>query len=169
ELDRLRQQALSELEKLFDETFGTPPTNFVFEGKKMNRKDYAKMTIPDDMWDLTFVQPKSPSIKLETVSQVKTVYPQPNIVDPELLAWRIVGNFVGDAEWRSIDDAIERSLRANEPVLFGVQIKRAFIDRKSTRLNSSHVKISYAVFCLKKKNKRKKENITRMNYHTASE
>src|SRR5690606_34425995 len=31
-----------------------------------------------------------------------------------------------------------------------------FIDRKSTRLNSSHVKISYAVFCLKKKNKKKK-------------
>src|SRR5690625_5676233 len=27
-------------------------------------------------------------------------------------------------------------------------------DRKSTRLNSSHVAISYAVFCLKKKNKR---------------
>src|SRR5690606_41464722 len=28
-------------------------------------------------------------------------------------------------------------------------------DRKSTRLNSSHVKISYAVFCLKKKSKQK--------------
>ena len=28
------------------------------------------------------------------------------------------------------------------------------IDRKSTRLNSSHVVISYAVFCLKKKNKK---------------
>src|SRR5690606_39294372 len=28
------------------------------------------------------------------------------------------------------------------------------LDRKSTRLNSSHVKISYAVFCLKKKNRR---------------
>src|SRR3712207_7396273 len=27
----------------------------------------------------------------------------------------------------------------------------AFIDRKSTRLNSSHANISYAVFCLKKK------------------
>src|SRR5690554_6967736 len=26
------------------------------------------------------------------------------------------------------------------------------VDRKSTRLNSSHVRISYAVFCLKKKN-----------------
>src|SRR5690606_41177196 len=32
------------------------------------------------------------------------------------------------------------------------------VDRKSTRLNSSHVKISYAVFCLKKK-KKKKDNI----------
>src|SRR5690606_41633668 len=31
------------------------------------------------------------------------------------------------------------------------------VDRKSTRLNSSHVKISYAVFCLKKK---KKQSIT---------
>src|SRR5437868_13464870 len=31
-------------------------------------------------------------------------------------------------------------------------------DRKSTRLNSSHVSISYAVFCLKKKKKKKKKN-----------
>src|SRR5690348_17693365 len=37
-----------------------------------------------------------------------------------------------------------------------------FIDRKSTRLNSSHPSISYAVFCLKKKKKNKitKHNIT---------
>src|SRR5256885_3767734 len=28
---------------------------------------------------------------------------------------------------------------------------RPFVDRKSTRLNSSHLVISYAVFCLKKK------------------
>src|SRR5437660_2307796 len=32
----------------------------------------------------------------------------------------------------------------------------ATVDRKSTRLNSSHVAISYAVFCLKKKKKQKK-------------
>src|SRR5438874_10658133 len=31
-------------------------------------------------------------------------------------------------------------------------------DRKSTRLNSSHVEISYAVFCLKKKKKKKIKN-----------
>src|SRR5437667_2448564 len=33
---------------------------------------------------------------------------------------------------------------------------RTPIDRKSTRLNSSHITISYAVFCLKKKKKKKK-------------
>src|SRR5690606_41825172 len=37
------------------------------------------------------------------------------------------------------------------PAWFGTnQIIQRFQDRKSTRLNSSHVKISYAVFCLKK-------------------
>src|SRR5204863_7035614 len=34
-------------------------------------------------------------------------------------------------------------------------------DRKSTRLNSSHVEISYAVFCLKKKKKKNKSNKTK--------
>src|SRR5699024_11695784 len=33
--------------------------------------------------------------------------------------------------------------------------KKKYKDRKSTRLNSSHVSISYAVFCLKKKKKKK--------------
>src|SRR5204862_6354284 len=39
--------------------------------------------------------------------------------------------------------------------------KATTIDRKSTRLNSSHVEISYAVFCLKKK-KKKNEEITQV-------
>src|SRR5215813_14436988 len=34
-------------------------------------------------------------------------------------------------------------------------VRPAVGDRKSTRLNSSHVRISYAVFCLKKKKKTK--------------
>src|SRR5690349_22727952 len=34
-------------------------------------------------------------------------------------------------------------------------------DRKSTRLNSSHVEISYAVFCLKKKKKQRANKLTR--------
>src|SRR6266540_179284 len=36
-------------------------------------------------------------------------------------------------------------------------------DRKSTRLNSSHITISYAVFCLKKKKKNKSENKNKKN------
>src|SRR5690242_21115907 len=43
-------------------------------------------------------------------------------------------------------------------------------DRKSTRLNSSHMSISYAVFCLKKKKKKKKttpsKNKLRSHTHT---
>src|SRR3712207_8145254 len=35
-------------------------------------------------------------------------------------------------------------------------------DRKSTRLNSSHANISYAVFCLKKK--KRNENLSNLNY-----
>src|SRR3712207_7650236 len=57
----------------------------------------------------------------------------------------------------------ERSLEHEKPlVLAGVAVHRRGIaplphkDRKSTRLNSSHANISYAVFCLKKKNKKKR-------------
>ena len=34
---------------------------------------------------------------------------------------------------------------------FGSIFRILYVDRKSTRLNSSHITISYAVFCLKKK------------------
>src|SRR5699024_12101620 len=53
----------------------------------------------------------------------------------------------------SLDDIIEAKERANRPKdREGLPELRAIReDRKSTRLNSSHVSISYAVFCLKKK------------------
>src|SRR5439155_27198778 len=65
----------------------------------------------------------------------------------------------------SVGAAVGRDLRRLEPVAVGVAEEvfpgrrraidagevEASIDRKSTRLNSSHVAISYAVFCLKKK------------------
>src|SRR3712207_8662965 len=41
------------------------------------------------------------------------------------------------------------------------------IDRKSTRLNSSHANISYAVFCLKKKNKNNHQRLLAANHHHA--
>src|SRR2546421_7414422 len=42
----------------------------------------------------------------------------------------------------------------------------AMRDRKSTRLNSSHDQISYAVFCLKKKKERISRMTARLNSHT---
>src|SRR3712207_8765991 len=40
-----------------------------------------------------------------------------------------------------------------EMLMLCIQYKADSLDRKSTRLNSSHANISYAVFCLKKKQK----------------
>src|SRR6266571_7501801 len=48
--------------------------------------------------------------------------------------------------WRRPRDLAAPSAPPNRP------------DRKSTRLNSSHMSISYAVFCLKKKKKKKTQN-----------
>src|SRR5690349_22914517 len=50
---------------------------------------------------------------------------------------------------------VRRAARLKRAVLYGRALRGADLhrggDRKSTRLNSSHVEISYAVFCLKKK------------------
>src|SRR5690606_42021946 len=53
-----------------------------------------------------------------------------------------------------------RSLPAANPVRAARPPDHRHRDRKSTRLNSSHVKISYAVFCLKKKKKKQSTHIT---------
>src|SRR3712207_8556136 len=55
---------------------------------------------------------------------------------------------------RSLRGARVRALRPGP----GVR-PRARVDRKSTRLNSSHANISYAVFCLKKKTNNTQEHL----------
>src|SRR2546430_9018120 len=52
--------------------------------------------------------------------------------------------------------------------LIGAVRARAARDRKSTRLNSSHSQISYAVFCLKKKNKIKNASCLYVSHHHQS-
>src|SRR5688500_19599672 len=59
------------------------------------------------------------------------------------------------------------SISAITASLFGVS-DRAASDRKSTRLNSSHLVISYAVFCLKKK-KRKNTRSERVEHDAHDE
>src|SRR5690606_21741571 len=60
--------------------------------------------------------------------------------DDTVRGWVGVGEDITDRKRAELE-----AERANE---------RAREDRKSTRLNSSHVKISYAVFCLKKKKRK---------------
>src|SRR2546430_13277671 len=50
----------------------------------------------------------------------------------------------------TVVDPVEDALRARTRKTFAVTVVLP-LDRKSTRLNSSHSQISYAVFCLKKK------------------
>src|SRR5688572_32548623 len=47
-------------------------------------------------------------------------------------------------------DRVERDVERDK-IMSAMQAKEYGLDRKSTRLNSSHSQISYAVFCLKKK------------------
>src|SRR5256886_8693349 len=49
------------------------------------------------------------------------------------------------------DDALAHELDTEAAQIAG-ELEPLELDRKSTRLNSSHSQISYAVFCLKKKN-----------------
>src|SRR2546426_3950339 len=67
-----------------------------------------------------------------------------------------VGRLVAEqlhAGFVDIDAIVERRLGAS---VVSFDLDRDSVDRKSTRLNSSHLVISYAVFCLKKKKKNKK-------------
>src|SRR5256885_11788133 len=53
---------------------------------------------------------------------------------------------------RRVGRALRRARRGEGRLRAGGLVTRGrFLDRKSTRLNSSHLVISYAVFCLKKK------------------
>src|SRR5689334_24211962 len=57
------------------------------------------------------------------------------------------------------DQNISGLLLLHRSIPGGSQKSRHLLDRKSTRLNSSHSSISYAVFCLKKKKKFKNHTI----------
>src|SRR5438874_7453772 len=68
----------------------------------------------------------------------------------------------GDGEVVARVNAVENT---NEHAKAGVMIRDSLEpdarDRKSTRLNSSHVEISYAVFCLKKKKDNSHSHLTK--------
>src|SRR5256886_13596330 len=71
-----------------------------------------------------------------------------------------IDHIAGDFRWNQMGGGCGKAGQFPLPVTEGaphVRIEEALVggdvgDRKSTRLNSSHSQISYAVFCLKKKN-----------------
>src|SRR5437588_3797337 len=74
--------------------------------------------------------------------------------NPEWRRWAPRGVQCGNAT-----DPGEAGGSPGESSLFFVKGRAPWKDRKSTRLNSSHTVISYAVFCLKKKKKKKLNKI----------
>src|SRR5690625_6684313 len=93
-------------------------------------------------------------------SSLSTFFPYTTLFRSALLLWGCA-NAQGQATGTTlfVDGLVTaqsqsqspRSLAQSDPIYERDQIT-THRDRKSTRLNSSHVAISYAVFCLKKKN-----------------
>src|SRR5689334_24135919 len=83
--------------------------------------------------------PRSTLFPYTTLFRSPPAVPAPSAPNVQLLEQQVVFRTGGES-----------------PIGFGAIIHRQ--DRKSTRLNSSHSSISYAVFCLKKKKKKKIEN-----------
>src|SRR5947199_6121298 len=86
---------------------------------------------------------------------------------------RCLSDWSSDVCSSDLESSLKGTDAAQSPPLAPVQVQKglstssgqftalftvAALDRKSTRLNSSHLGISYAVFCLKKKKQKKKHN-----------
>src|SRR5207247_3923454 len=72
---------------------------------------------------------------------------------PELMSSLPIYAVDGTLHTRSFLSEVAGRAHIKTGSLDGVKTMAGYVDRKSTRLNSSHEWISYAVFCLKKKKK----------------
>src|SRR5256885_12123114 len=88
---------------------------------------------------------------------------------PYTTLFRSPREVLGDDADEALERAEDRAVDRDRPFRLAVRVdvgqveelrQHREIDRKSTRLNSSHLVISYAVFCLKKK---RKQIITQFN------
>src|SRR2546430_6677950 len=80
----------------------------------------------------------------------------PNVQIQAVLARCLLSEVVVDVVSTKILNALRRlavGVVNSAPAVCRLRLAPPQRDRKSTRLNSSHSQISYAVFCLKKKNK----------------
>src|SRR5438876_7692684 len=80
-------------------------------------------------------------------------FPYPTLFRSKVMSAGFLGSSLKAGRLRAVNDASPLKVWQ---VQYPPHFERRCIDRKSTRLNSSHPSISYAVFCLKKKKKKKK-------------
>src|SRR3712207_8979903 len=84
-----------------------------------------------------------------------TLFPYTTLFRSELAPIHARGSFYGVEDFKAGKLTLHPIERAEVGDVRGktmLHLQCHFGDRKSTRLNSSHANISYAVFCLKKKN-----------------
>src|SRR3712207_7015459 len=108
-----------------------PPRSTLFPYTTLFRSDYLAKEEKVERWVLAgtdYVYPRTTNKILEAYLKQKGVKPEDIMINYTPF---------GHSDWQTIVSDIKK---------FGSA------DRKSTRLNSSHANISYAVFCLKKKN-----------------
>src|SRR3989442_5871485 len=84
---------------------------------------------------------------------------EPQVPDQHLAVAALGQRTALDAEIVFAHRALRAARQHDAPVFHLQRSEAREVDRKSTRLNSSHVRISYAVFCLKKK--KKQQSLTR--------
>src|SRR5947199_7801232 len=104
----------------------------------------AVATAQEKQWWPFPVEDRDPPFDMEG-KKIKNQYtPLPHAAKK----WNICVSFphMKDAYWTAVDYGV-----VAESKRLGVKMQQSTADRKSTRLNSSHLGISYAVFCLKKK------------------
>src|SRR5258708_31755667 len=76
-----------------------------------------------------------------------TLFPYTTLFRSKKVKWGVLG--VASIATRKVIPGMQKGAWSE---IAGITFRVAMEDRKSTRLNSSHQIISYAVFCLKKKN-----------------
>src|SRR5438094_2095613 len=119
----------------------------IIESKAPTRVDFAGSTL--DIWPLYLFHPGS-----VTLNAAISLYASCRIETNGGESIRLVSRDIQREESFPCFAALMKTKRYRLPLL--AEITKFFRpqDRKSTRLNSSHRTISYAVFCLKKKKKK---------------
>src|SRR5947207_12520967 len=100
-----------------------------------------------DLFFNTTATPKIYTLSLHDALPISMTEPEIFVIADQTLN-RVVGQ-IKDEQWdMKLPDWFQVGGQAGDDITL-----RTIIDRKSTRLNSSHTVSSYAVFCLKKKKK----------------